>query len=109
MLVPMGGADMNPIPPEGVIPTVPFPVNGYLEVLLLIVVVSLFVMLGMMLWMARRSTERTRAYCPVARTPVDVVFEVGPTGTRTDVLRCWIFGRRPVTCAKTCLHPARAA
>jgi hypothetical protein len=95
---------MNPILHDGAIPTTPISVSG-LDLLLLFTVVSLFAMVAMMLWSVRdMNRERRRLFCPVRLRSVRVLFRLAPNGTRTDVLRCSVFGRRPITCGKLCLH-----
>ena len=44
---------MNPIPHGGTIPTMPVFLNGYLELVLVLTIASLFVMFGMLLWNIR--------------------------------------------------------
>ena len=97
---------MNLIPHDGAMPTGPFFGNGYPGVLLLLTIASLFVVFGMMLWALRRVTrERKRLLCPVRLRSVRVLFRLAPDGARTEVLRCSVFGRRPITCGQVCLHP----
>jgi hypothetical protein len=101
---------MNPIPHGGTIPTAPVFVDGYLELILVITVASLFVMFGMLLWNVRDAIrERRWIFCPVRLRVVKVLFRLAPNGERTDVIRCSVFGRRPLTCGKACLHHGAAA
>jgi hypothetical protein len=52
-----------------------------------------------------RRTERhgERVFCPLYLRPARVVFRTKPGGERVDVIRCSVFGRRPLTCGKGCL------
>jgi hypothetical protein len=98
---------MNPvtIPQPGPLPTTLF-ANGYLHALMLITIASLAVIFVMMLWTMWRATrERVRLRCPVRLRRARVLFRLGAAGERIDILRCSIFGHRPVTCGKTCLQP----
>jgi hypothetical protein len=100
---------MNPIP-QAPIPTPALFVNGYLELIMLLSIVSLLVIFGMFFWSIRHVTrERLSLFCPVRLRRVRVLFRLAPDGKRTDILRCSVFGRRPVTCGKVCLQqPAHA-
>ena len=100
---------MNPIP-SGLTPSMPLSVNGYLEVLLLLAVFSLVVLFAMGLREIRRAyTRRERIFCPVRLRRARVRFRLWPDGERADVIRCSVFGRRPITCGKACLdHGAPA-
>ena len=94
---------MNPIQP-GAIPSIPVSVNAFLEVLLVLTALSLLVLFGMTLremWGAYR--RRERLVCPVRLRRVRVLFGLGPDGEPTDVVRCSVFGRQPITCGKACL------
>ena len=94
---------MNPMPQEGGIPDVSLFVNGYVQILMLVAILSLAVILGMMLWTAWMSDRRSeRIFCPVRLRRAWVTFRLGPNGQATDVVRCSIFGRRPPTCGKVC-------
>ena len=96
---------MNPIPQTGPIGTAFF-TNGWLDVMMLITIVSLAVIFVMMLWTMWRATrEGARLLCPVRLRRVRVLFRLGGAGERIDVVRCSVFGRRPITCGKVCLHP----
>lgn len=98
---------MNPMPPNGAIPTTPLFVNGYVEVVMLLSILSLFVVFGMLLWSARAERrQRAMVVCPLRMRPTPVLFRLGRTGVRTDVLRCSVFGRGAVTCGKSCLPRA---
>jgi hypothetical protein len=100
---------MIPIPPAP-IPSGLLAMKPYLDVLLLLTVATLAVIFAWMLWSVWRSyRERARLRCPVRLRPVRVLFDLGPDGRRTDVLRCSVFGRRPITCGKACLHHAAPA
>lgn len=100
---------MNPIPP-GAIPTNLLVVHGYLEVLLLLIVVSLGVLFALSLRELRGVDRwRDRLRCPVRLRTARVEFRLGGDGKPTDVLRCSIFGRRPITCGKACLHQGATA
>jgi hypothetical protein len=95
---------MNPIPP-GVAPPVSVALNGYLEVLLLLVVASLIVLFIMALReIGGASRRRERLFCPERLRRVRVLFRLWPDGEPADVIRCSVFGRRPVTCGKVCLN-----
>jgi hypothetical protein len=99
---------MNPIPQGGPIPTWLF-ANGYLHAIMLITIALLAVMFAMMLWTMWRATrEGARLQCPVRLRRAYVRFRLGLNGERVDVIRCSVFGRRPITCGKTCLHPHHA-
>jgi hypothetical protein len=99
---------MNPIPPTGPISTT-FLTNGSLHALMLITIASLAVIFVMMLWTMWHATrEITRLRCPVRLRRVRVLFRLGEAGERIDIVRCSIFGRRPVTCGKACLRPQHA-
>lgn len=64
------------------------------------------IVFGMMLWKGRLTTrEFLRLRCPVRLRPARVHFRLAPTGERIDVVRCSVFGRRPITCGKVCMHP----
>ena len=96
---------MNPIPQTGPIGTALF-TNGWLHVMMLITIVSLAMIFVMMLWTMWQATrEGARLRCPVRLRRVRVLFRLGAAGERIDVLRCSVFGRRPITCGKVCLHP----
>jgi|SRR5262245_2830658 len=96
---------MNPIPQAGPISTTLF-TNGWLHALMLITIASLAVMFVMMLWTMWRATrEGAHLRCPVRLRRARVLFRLGAVGERIDIVRCSIFGRRPVTCGKACLHP----
>jgi hypothetical protein len=100
---------MNPIPP-GAIPTNLLVVHGYLEVLLVLTVISLVVLFALSLRELRGVERwRDRLRCPVRLRMARVDFRIGGDGKPTDVLRCSIFGRRPITCGKACLHHAVTA
>ena len=101
---------MNPIPHGGAIPVAPVVFDGYLELILVLTIASLFVMFGMFLWSVRDVVrERRWLFCPIRLRVVMVLFRLAPNGQRTDVIRCSVFGRRPVTCGKVCLHHRAAA
>jgi hypothetical protein len=94
---------MNPIPP-GVAPPIPIALNGYVELLLVLTMVSLFVIFALALWETRGASRRQeRLFCPVRRRRVRVLFRLWPGGDPADVIRCSVFGRRPITCGKACL------
>jgi hypothetical protein len=95
MLFVPGGEAMNPMP---------------LELVMVATIAALLVVFGALLWRALRSVarERARVICPVRLRPAKVGFALAPDGTRADVLRCSVFGRRPITCGKACL-PRRTA
>jgi uncharacterized membrane protein len=95
---------MNPIPPA--IPTLPIGV-GYVDLFMLISVVSLIVIFGLMLWPGSALRDRERLVCPGRGKRVRVLFGLEPSGRRVDVLRCSVFGRGPVTCDKRCMHAIR--
>jgi hypothetical protein len=81
-----------------------------ITLLLLLTVVSLVILFAMSLRELRGvSRWHARLRCPVRLRPARVVFRIETDGRPADVLRCSIFGRRPVTCGKACLHhPAPA-
>jgi len=95
---------MNPIPSVP-IPTWPMTTNGYLDVVLLVSIASIMVVFAMLLWRAWPTVrERLSLICPVRLRRARVHFSLAPTGERMDVLRCSIFGRRPISCGKVCMH-----
>jgi hypothetical protein len=80
--------------------------NGYFDLPMIVIVVSLLVLFGVGLLSLRRPTrERVRLFCPVRLRRVGVLFRLGRDGERVDVERCSVFRRRPITCGKVCLHP----
>ena len=91
---------MNPIPP-GPMAEPWLSVNGVLQFIMLLTIVSIAVLFVMSL-NELRGYHRMRLRCPVRLRPARVDFEMGPGGKTTDVLRCSIFGRRPITCGKAC-------
>jgi len=101
--------DMNPVPP-GAFPTSSVPVDGYLHVLLTIGLAALVIVLGIVQWsMFGWNRERACLLCPVRLRWVGVVFRLDDADRRIDVLRCAVFGRRPITCGKPCLRAATPA
>jgi hypothetical protein len=56
-----------------------------------------------------RDTIGQRLFCPVRRRLAKVTFLVTAAGQRIDVVRCTIFGRRPITCGKVCTAEPRDA
>jgi hypothetical protein len=100
---------MNPIPP-GVIPQSPLAVQGHLEFLLFLTVAAIVVLFVMSLRELRGLYRwRERVLCPLRLRTVRVDFRIGADGRRADVLRCSLFGRRPITCGKRCLNGAAPA
>jgi len=94
-----------PIPQPGPIATTLY-TNGYLHALTLITIASLAVIFVMMLWTMWHATrEGARLRCPLRLRRARILFRLGDAGERIDVIRCSIFGRRPVTCGKACLRP----
>ena len=92
-----------PIPPPA------FSVGNLTGLILVVTIVSLAALFALALWEIGRSGQRAvRLRCPVRLRRVRVLFGVGPHGEPVDVIRCSVFGRRPVTCGKVCLHPHRA-
>jgi hypothetical protein len=101
---------MNPIFPSGAIPATPIFLNGYMDLIVVLTAAALAIMFGVILWNVRDLTrERKWIFCPVWLRPVRVLFRLAPDGARSDVLRCSVFGRRPITCGKVCLHHATLA
>ena len=99
---------MNPIPHPGAMPGAFPQVDGFL--LILVAIGSAFVIFSLMVWTLRTATrERGRLICPIQMRPARALFRITPAGRRTDVLRCSLFGRRPITCGKVCLRDAPAA
>ena len=95
---------MNPIPQ---FPTLPPP--GAVDLALLLGLLALAVVLGgavilglSMLGSREARRERTRLVCPVRLRPARVVFGLDRLGRRVDVIRCSVFGPRPITCGKVC-------
>jgi hypothetical protein len=80
-------------------------VNGVLEFVMLLTIASIAVLFVMSL-NELRGYYRAQLRCPVRLRPARVDFEIGPGSKSTDVLRCSIFGRRPITCGKACLPQA---
>jgi hypothetical protein len=81
-----------------------------IQLLLLLTVVSLVILFVMSLRELRGlSRWHARLRCPVRLRPARVAFRIGADGRPADVLRCSIFGRRPVACDKACLHPTAPA
>ena len=81
-----------------------------IALLLLLTVVSLVVLFAMSLRELRGfSRWHARLRCPVRLRSARVLFRIEGDGRPADVLRCSIFGRRPVTCGKACLHPTAPA
>jgi hypothetical protein len=105
--VPCSVNDMNPVPP-GVFPTgSSLPVDGYLHLLLTIGLAALIIVLGIVLWsLVCWKREHACLLCPVRLRWVRAVFRLDDEGRRIDVLRCAVFGRRPITCGKPCLRTA---
>ena len=98
---------MNPIPQ-----TMPPPpiANGFAELVTLVSVLALVVIFALMIWsMWGLMRERVRLLCPIRMRPVRVLFRLDAAGKRLDVERCSVFGRRPITCGKVCMHPAANA
>jgi hypothetical protein len=95
---------MNPIPTPIMPPLALLP-DGWLQLLVLLCMVALLVTYGALLWLPFSLTRlRERVDCPVRLRRAKVLFRLAPDGRRVDVLRCSVFGRRPVTCGKVCLH-----
>jgi hypothetical protein len=79
--------------------------NGYFDLPMIIIVVSLLVLFGVgLLSLYTPKRERVRLFCPVRLRRVAVRFRLARNGERVDIERCSVFGRRPVTCGKVCLH-----
>jgi hypothetical protein len=98
---------MQPLPNEGGIPSGTIVVNGYLDMIMLITIASLLIIFAMMLWMGwRAGKRRERVSCPVRLRKATITSSMSLTGKRIDVLRCSIFGNRPITCGKACVHQA---
>jgi hypothetical protein len=96
---------MNPLPGNGGIPSNTLLVDGNLDLLLWASVAVIVVILGMMVWMAWHSGERReRLICPVRLRSARVLMQVTASGRPKDVIRCSIFGRRPMTCGKPCMR-----
>ena len=96
---------MDPVPP---IPTAIGPL--LLDILLVLTVVSALFIFGMALReVGVRYRRRERLFCPVRQRMARVVFGTWPDGEPADVIRCSVFGRRPITCGKACLHHRVAA
>ena len=93
---------MVPLPPmtDPTIAFDPLPMQ-VVGLCLIVVVLALY---AAMTCLGDHADERHEYdYCPVERRMAKVLFRTGPGGERTDVVRCSIFGRRPVTCTKACL------
>jgi len=82
---------------------IPTDVMSYLEFLLVLTVASLVVVFLMSLREIRGvSRWHARLRCPVRLRRARVEFRIAGDGTPAEVLRCSIFGRRPITCGKVC-------
>ena len=78
--------------------------NLFFEVAVVLVIAVLLVIAGMAVRdIGRAYFRRERFVCPVRLRRVRVLFRLWPDGAREDVIRCSVFGRRPVTCGKVCL------
>jgi hypothetical protein len=96
-----GGEAMTAMP----IPPLTFSVGNLMALVVVVTIVSLAALFALALWEIGRSGRRTvRLRCPVRLRRVRVVFGTGPHGEPVDVVRCSVFGRRPITCGKACLH-----
>jgi hypothetical protein len=96
---------MIPIPHDGGIPSISLFVNGYLDLLMVLSLVGLVLVFAVMLWAARSAGRRRELLlCPVRLRRAGVLFRLAPNGARTDVIRCSVFGRRPITCGKACIQ-----
>ena len=94
---------MNPVPPG--VPSGSYPVDGYLYILMAITLVAVVIVAGILIWSVMSwNREPARFLCPVRRRRLRVIFRLDDAGRRIDVLRCAVFGRRPITCGKVCLH-----
>jgi hypothetical protein len=99
---------MNPVPP-GVFPTGSYPVDGYLDLFMVGVLVAFAVVLGIIVWSVLYwNEEPARFVCPVRLRRVRAVFRLDDDGRRIDVLRCSVFRRTPITCGKPCTRTASA-
>jgi hypothetical protein len=75
-----------------------------IPMLLLLTVASLIALFALALRELRGAyRRRERLLCPVRLRRVRVLFRLWPDGEPADVIRCSVFGRRPVTCGKVCL------
>jgi hypothetical protein len=98
---------MNPIPhPAMVDPTAAVAFDGYLRIAILALLVGYATLVGAIRSAFRR---RERLFCPARLRTARVDFQLAGDGSRTDVLRCSIFGRRPITCGKVCMPAAARA
>ena len=102
---------MNPIPHAGVVdPTSAVAFDGYLRIAMLLAILALLIGYAVLVGAIRNAfRRRERLFCPVRLRTARVDFQLSADGTRTDVLRCSIFGRRPVTCGKVCMAAAAGA
>jgi hypothetical protein len=83
----------------------PVSIQALLEVALVLVIGALLVISGMAVRdIGRAYFRRERLVCPVRLRRVRVLFRLRPDGAREDVIRCSVFGRRPLTCGKVCLR-----
>ena len=99
---------MNRLPPVP-FPIGPVPVDTYLDLLPLVGIVALIMLIGILAWGTLTwNREAVHLFCPARRRWVRAVFRLDADGRRTDVLRCSVFGRRPITCGKPCLGTAAA-
>jgi hypothetical protein len=94
---------MNPIPQAPL--DSPLLRNGYFDLPVLLIILSLLILFGVGVLSLRTSRRQgVRLFCPVRLRRVAVLFRLGRDGRRVDVERCSVFGRRPITCGKVCLH-----
>jgi hypothetical protein len=102
---------MNPIPHPGIIdPAAAVAFEGYLRLAMLLAIVALLVGYAVLVGAVRNAFRRREwLFCPVRLRKARVDFQLAGDGTATDVLRCSIFGRRPVTCGKACMPAAARA
>jgi hypothetical protein len=81
------------------------PVPIAMEFILLLTIASLVVLFALAMNEIRGAyRRRERLFCPVRLRRVRVLFRLWPDGAPADVIRCSVFGRRPVTCGKVCLN-----
>jgi hypothetical protein len=96
---------MNPMPP---IAKAPLWATGYEQPAVLLPAFLILLLFAVLLWSAGRPLrERARLRCPARLRAARVSFAVAPDGKRLDVVHCSVFGRRPITCGKVCLHVAQ--
>ena len=97
---------MNPIPLTGNVPTGVLPVDGALELMLLVTLVSTSVIFLMLLWSVFRLESHT---LELRRAVADNGRPKPAGGTRIDLIRPWPAGRPTIDHTKAPLRRTTAA